>query len=164
MGDSVESLAEVEVGNTHCSPFTYPASHAIIESYQIGQARFPLRESMLTTPDKLFSLHLLNDDIQNELFHHLSRDVGEADQPVTPSVFLLVVFEDWNDSLQNNHFDLILVIFYYVSSMSTRPASVSVSKKYVFHTCLYSRSISLRPNENLFMFLKVQQSGQAEHS
>jgi len=26
---------------------------------------------MLTTPDNLVFLHLLSDDIQNELFHHL---------------------------------------------------------------------------------------------
>jgi len=37
---------------------------------------------MLTTPDHLLFLHLLRDDIQNELFHHLSRGGGEADQPV----------------------------------------------------------------------------------
>ena len=51
MGDSVESLAEVEVDNHHGSPLIYPASHVIVESYQIGQAWFPLGESMLTTPD-----------------------------------------------------------------------------------------------------------------
>jgi len=39
MGDCVESLAEVEVDNIHGSPLIYPASHAIIESYQTGQAR-----------------------------------------------------------------------------------------------------------------------------
>jgi len=39
---------------------------------------------------------LLGDDIQNELFYHLSRDGGEADQPVVPWVLLLVVFEDWS--------------------------------------------------------------------
>ena len=38
MGDSVKSLAEVEVGNIHCSPLIYPASHAIIERYQTSQA------------------------------------------------------------------------------------------------------------------------------
>ena len=37
MGDSVKSLAEVEVDNIHCSPLIYPAGHAIVESYQIGQ-------------------------------------------------------------------------------------------------------------------------------
>jgi len=41
MGDSVESLAEVEVDNIQCSPLMYSASHAIVESYQIGQARLP---------------------------------------------------------------------------------------------------------------------------
>ena len=53
MGDRVKSLAEVEVDNIHCSPFIYPASHAIVESYQIGQAWFPLGESTLTAPDNL---------------------------------------------------------------------------------------------------------------
>jgi len=42
MGDCVESLAEVEVDNIYGSPFIYPASHVIIESYQIGRADFPL--------------------------------------------------------------------------------------------------------------------------
>jgi len=37
---------------------------------------------MLTTPDNLLFLHLLRDDIQNELLHHLSRDGDEADQSV----------------------------------------------------------------------------------
>jgi len=39
---------------------------------------------MLTTPDNLLFLHLLNDDTQNELVYHLSRDGGEADWPVIP--------------------------------------------------------------------------------
>jgi len=62
MGDSVKSLAEVEVDDIHSSPLIYPASHATVESYQIGQARFPLGESMLTTPDNLLFLHLLRDE------------------------------------------------------------------------------------------------------
>ena len=37
---------------------------------------------MLTTPDDLLFLHLLNDDLQDELLHHLSWDGGEADQSV----------------------------------------------------------------------------------
>jgi len=36
---------------------------------------------------------LLNDDIQNELLHHLSRVRGEADRPVVPWVLLLALFE-----------------------------------------------------------------------
>lgn len=35
-GDSVESLDEVKVDNIHCSPLVYPASHSIIEGFQIG--------------------------------------------------------------------------------------------------------------------------------
>ena len=57
MGDSVESLAEVKVNNIHGSPLIYSASHVIVESYQIGQAWFPLGESMLTTPENLLFLH-----------------------------------------------------------------------------------------------------------
>jgi len=53
---------------------------------------------MLTTPDNLLFLHLLNDDLQNELLHHLSRDGGEVDQPIIPSVLFLALFEDWSDS------------------------------------------------------------------
>ena len=50
---------------------------------------------MLTTPD---NLHLLDDDLQDELLHHLSRDGGEADWPVVPWVLLLALFEDWSDT------------------------------------------------------------------
>ena len=37
---------------------------------------------MLTSPDNPLFLHLLRDDIQNELFHHFSMDGDEADWPV----------------------------------------------------------------------------------
>ena len=47
---------------------------------------------MLTTPDNLLLLHLLNDDLQNELLHHLSQDRGEADRPVVPWVLLPASF------------------------------------------------------------------------
>ena len=52
---------------------------------------------MLTTPDNLLFLHLLHDGLQDKLLHHLSRDGGEADQPVVPWVLLPPLFEDWND-------------------------------------------------------------------
>jgi len=68
MGDSVENLAEVEADHIHCSPLIYPDGHAIIECYQSGQAGFPHGEFMLTTPDNLPFLHLLNDDLQNVSF------------------------------------------------------------------------------------------------
>ena len=53
---------------------------------------------MLTTPDDLLFLHLLNDNLQNELLYHLSRDGGEAEWPVVPWVLLLALFEDWSDT------------------------------------------------------------------
>jgi len=36
---------------------------------------------MLTTLDNLLFLHLLDDDLQDKLYH-ISRDGGEADRPV----------------------------------------------------------------------------------
>ena len=84
MGDSLKSLAAVKVDNIHCSPLIYPAIYAIVESYQIGQAQFPLGGSMLTTPDNLLFLHLLNEDLQNELLHHLSQDGGSLGPPSCP--------------------------------------------------------------------------------
>ena len=53
---------------------------------------------MLTTPDNLLFLLLLNDAMQNELFHHLSWDGGEAEWPVVPWVLLLALFEYWSVS------------------------------------------------------------------
>ena len=52
---------------------------------------------MLSTPDNLLFLHLLNDELQNESLHLLSWDGGEADKPVVPWVLLLALFEDWSD-------------------------------------------------------------------
>jgi len=53
---------------------------------------------MLTTPDNLFFLHLLDDGLQDKLLHHLSWDGGEADRPVVPWVLILGLFEDWSDT------------------------------------------------------------------
>jgi len=49
---------------------------------------------MLTTPDNLLFLHLLVDDLQDKLLHHLSREGGEV---VVPCVLFLALFEDWSD-------------------------------------------------------------------
>lgn len=38
----VKHVAEVKVHSIHCSPSMYPHSDNIIESYQVGQACFPL--------------------------------------------------------------------------------------------------------------------------
>ena len=53
---------------------------------------------MLTTPDNLLFLHLLDDDSQNELLHHPSRDGGQTDWPVVPRALLLALLEDWSDT------------------------------------------------------------------
>jgi len=52
---------------------------------------------MLTTPDNFLFLHLLVDDLQDKVLHHLSRDGGEADRPVVPWILLIALFEDWSD-------------------------------------------------------------------
>ncbi|XP_040507897.1 uncharacterized protein LOC101751112 isoform X2 [Gallus gallus] len=78
MGDNTKSLADIEADDIHCSPRTYPAGDAIIEGYEVGQARFPLGEPMLTAPDDLL-LQLPGDGTQNTLLHGLSRHRGEAD-------------------------------------------------------------------------------------
>lgn len=38
VGPGLESLAEVEVNGTHCSPLAYKSSHSITSSKQVGQA------------------------------------------------------------------------------------------------------------------------------
>jgi len=63
---------------------------------------------MLTTPDNLLFLHLLDDGLQDKLLHHLSRDGGEADQPVVPWVLLLSLFADWSFL----HVSLIIVYLF----------------------------------------------------
>ncbi|XP_052520447.1 uncharacterized protein LOC128071593 [Tympanuchus pallidicinctus] len=74
VGDSIKSLAEIKVDYIHCSPPIHPARDNIIEGYQLS-----------------------GDDIQYKLFHHLSRDRGEADWPIIAWVFLLAYFEDRGD-------------------------------------------------------------------
>ncbi|XP_048788485.1 uncharacterized protein LOC125687398 [Lagopus muta] len=74
MGNSIKCLAEIKVDYIHCSPPIHPARDNIIEGYQVGQARPPPCEPMLTTPDNLLFFQLSGDDIQYKLFHHLSRD------------------------------------------------------------------------------------------
>ena len=68
-GDSIKCLTEVKSQGTQ-----YPLlpSHLldrddVIEGYQVGQARFPLGESMLTIPDNILHFQLLEEGIQNKL-------------------------------------------------------------------------------------------------
>jgi len=59
---------------------------------------------MLTTPDNLLFLHLLYDDLQDELLHHFPRDGDEADRPVVSWILLLALFEDWSDNWMERDF------------------------------------------------------------
>lgn len=93
MADSLKSLAEVKVDSIHCSPLVDPICHVTIKGYKIRQARFTLGESMLTTPDDVLFFYMLGDDLQNDLFRHLSTDGGEADWLIVSQVLLLSLFE-----------------------------------------------------------------------
>jgi len=72
MGDCVESLAEVKVDNIHGSPFVYPASHVIVESYQIGLILLNIQATCTTFTRRTLSeysqrstLHLFEACFQN---------------------------------------------------------------------------------------------------
>jgi len=67
MGDSVKGPTVVQVDNSHCSPLICQASHFIIEIYQVGQARLPIGEAMLTTstPDDLLVLNAPENGFQD---------------------------------------------------------------------------------------------------
>lgn len=51
----------------------------------------------LVNPCWLLFSHVIRDDIQNYLLHHLFRDGDEANYSVLSWVFLLAPFEDWGD-------------------------------------------------------------------
>lgn len=83
-GDNVKNLPEGGVDTMHWSLLIYPASHSIAEGKLTGRAGLPLGQSVLTTPDNLL-LHVLSDDNQDELFHHLSVDRGVTVACSSPS-------------------------------------------------------------------------------
>ena len=55
-------------------------------------------EFVLTILDDLLFFHLLGDDIENKLFHHLPTDGGEVDCLVASLLILLALFEDGSDT------------------------------------------------------------------
>ena len=81
---AVESLAELEINNTHCSP---PSPELVMSL--VGQAWFPLCKFMLTTPKQFLVLHMSGNGFQNYLLHHLPKKQDEADWPVAPWILLL---------------------------------------------------------------------------
>lgn len=79
MEDSTEGLPEVWVGNIHCSPLVYQASHSIMEVYQVGKAQLPLGEAMLTTTDHHHLVYVPENGFWHWLFQHFSRSGVVAD-------------------------------------------------------------------------------------
>lgn len=79
MGDTIKSIAEVNVVNTTAPTLIYEPSELNIEVYQAGQAELPLAESMLTTPDDLLALHVPGKAFQYYLFFHFSRVQGSPE-------------------------------------------------------------------------------------
>lgn len=61
------------------------ARHLVMEDYQVSQAWHPRGEFMVTTHG-FPALPVPANGFQDELLHHLSRDWGDADQPLVPWV------------------------------------------------------------------------------
>lgn len=55
---NVKDFTEFTVDSINCSPLIYQANHLIKEVYQVGQVLLLIDESMLTTPDNFFVLHV----------------------------------------------------------------------------------------------------------
>ncbi|XP_048781947.1 uncharacterized protein LOC125684133 isoform X2 [Lagopus muta] len=62
---TASSLAEIKVGHIHCSPPIHPARDNIIEGHQVGGARPPPAEPVLTAPHHLLFFQLSGDGIQH---------------------------------------------------------------------------------------------------
>lgn len=57
MEDCTKRFAKIKINCIHRSPLVQSASHLIFEGCHVGQAQFPLRKFMLTTPNHLLFLH-----------------------------------------------------------------------------------------------------------
>lgn len=90
----VKSITKVQVDNVCISPLIYQTAHFIIETYKVGQAWFPVGESLLTTSDDFLDLHVPGNGFWDYLLHLLPRDRDEAAQPLVPHV-LLALFCRW---------------------------------------------------------------------
>lgn len=84
-GDSVKTLTEVQVDNSHCFPLVYMVSHFIVEHYNVGQVCFPIDESMLDL-DGFLVFHVLGNGSITFLGIELKL------LPVIPWVLLLACF------------------------------------------------------------------------
>ena len=137
LGDSIKALLKSRYTTPTALPFT--SSHGITEGYQIGQTLFSLGESVLTTPDILLLFHLLGDDIQSKLLHHLSRmELRLTGLSLPSSSFLktgvTVAFLQPSGTSSDLH-DLSKMME--SSSASTSAGSLST------HRCILSRPMNL---------------------
>jgi len=96
---------------------------------------------MLTTPDHLLLLQLPVHGIQNKVFHHLSRDGGEADWSVVSQILLLAFFEDWSDIGYPS-------VFRYLSH-SSRPLK-DVREWFSNHLCQLVLAVGMFPTTYYF--------------
>ncbi|XP_072186652.1 uncharacterized protein [Excalfactoria chinensis] len=97
MGDRIKSLTEIKVDYIYRSPPVHPASDIFIKGHQVGRARPPLGEPMLSTPDNLLFSQLSGDGIQHKLFHHLPWDRVFRHLPSSPRPL-----KNYRERLSNN--------------------------------------------------------------
>ena len=98
MGEGVKGFMEIKIHHLHCLSIIYSHGNILIKGYQLGQARLPLGEAMLTAPSDPLVLDRTRDNAKDKLFHHLTRDGGGADRPIVNRVLLLALFEDRSDT------------------------------------------------------------------
>jgi len=72
VGNHIESLGEIQVGNVHCSPHISQGGYFVAEGNQVCQAQFALGESMLAFPKHV--LHLTCDSPRDDSFHNFRGD------------------------------------------------------------------------------------------
>ncbi|RMC15738.1 hypothetical protein DUI87_07942 [Hirundo rustica rustica] len=72
VGDSVKSLAEVQIDNIHSPSCIHQVGHLVIKGDQVGQTRPAPPKPMLAGSDTLAILQLLHDETQYKLFHYLA--------------------------------------------------------------------------------------------
>lgn len=73
-GYSVESLPEVNMNDSHCSPLIHHAGHLDTESSWAGQASFPFHSAMLNNPSHFSVLNVFGKGFQNHLLEHPPSD------------------------------------------------------------------------------------------
>lgn len=89
----VESLTKINTTNICGSHPLHQVTHCVANNYQIHQALFLLHKFMVITSSDLSALNVLETASRIICSYHLHKDGGEADWPVAPSIFLLVILK-----------------------------------------------------------------------